>query len=74
MIDSSSYLLIAIVTFGFGLLVSFQIGHIYYVRKITRIARRCVDTGTIAPVFVELEKVHKLGPESDIPIDTPLKK
>lgn len=74
MVDLSSYLLIAVVTFGFGLLVSFQIGHIYHVRKITRIARRCVDTGTIAPVFVELEKQHKLGPENSVLIDSILKK
>ncbi len=60
MVDPFSYFLISIVTLGFGLLVSFQIAHIYYVRKLTKLARRCVDTGTIAPLLVELEKTHQL--------------
>ncbi|HVP94029.1 MAG TPA: hypothetical protein VMS89_02540 [Methanoregulaceae archaeon] len=60
MVDPFSYLLISIVTLGFGLLVSFQIAHIFYIRKLTRLARRCVDTGTIAPILVELEKTHQL--------------
>ncbi len=60
MVDPFNYFLISIVTLGFGLLVSFQIAHIYYIRKLTRLARRCIDTGTIAPLLVELEKVHQL--------------
>lgn len=56
MIDPMSYLLISITTFCFGLLVSFQISHIYHVKKLTRLARRCLDTGTIAPILVELQQ------------------
>jgi hypothetical protein len=55
MVDLTSYGLISIVTFCFGLLVSFQVAHIFYVRRLTKLAKRSVDTGTIAPVLVELE-------------------
>jgi hypothetical protein len=56
MVDALSYASIAIVTFCFGLLVSFQIAHIHYIRRLTKLAKRSIDTGTIAPVLVELEK------------------
>jgi hypothetical protein len=59
MVDTLAYLMISVVTFCFGLLVSFQITHIYYMRRLTRLAKRCVDTGTIAPVLIELESVKK---------------
>ena len=59
MIDPLSYLLISVTTFCFGLLVSFQISHIFYCRKLTKLAKRCVNTGTIAPVLVELEENKK---------------
>lgn len=59
MIDPLSYLLISITTFCFGLLVSFQISHIFYCRKLTRLAKRCVNTGTIAPVLVDLEETGR---------------
>jgi hypothetical protein len=59
MVDTTSYLLISVVMFCFGLLVSFQITHIYYVRRMTRLAKRSIDTGTIAPILVELEMAHK---------------
>ncbi len=59
MIDPLNYLLIGITTFCFGLLVSFQISHILYCRKLTKLAKRSVNTGTIAPVLVELEENSK---------------
>jgi hypothetical protein len=59
MVDLLSYLVISLVTFCFGLLVSFQITHIYYVRRLTKLAKRSVDTGTIAPVLVALEETRK---------------
>ena len=59
MVDTTSYLLISVVMFCFGLLVSFQVAHIYYVRRMTRLAKRSIDTGTIAPILVELEMVQK---------------
>ncbi len=62
MVDTVAYLMISIVAFCFGLLVSFQITHIYYVRRLTRLAKRCVDTGTIAPVLIELESAKKSNP------------
>ena len=58
MVDLSSYLLITIVAFCFGLLVSFQIAHIFYVRRLTRLAKRSVETGTIAPILVDLEGIR----------------
>lgn len=59
MVDTTSYLLISVVMFCFGLLVSFQVAHIYYVRRMTRLAKRSIDTGTIAPILVELEMAQK---------------
>jgi hypothetical protein len=59
MIEPLNYLLISVTTFCFGLLVSFQISHIFYCRKLTKLAKRCVNTGTIAPVLVELEEEGK---------------
>jgi hypothetical protein len=59
MVDTTSYLLISVVMFCFGLLVSFQIAHIYYVRRMTRLAKRSIDTGTIAPILVELDMAQK---------------
>jgi hypothetical protein len=56
MIDPINYLLISITTLCFGLLVSFQITHLYYIRKLARLAKRCLNTGTIAPILVELEE------------------
>lgn len=55
MVDIMAYTVISIVTLCFGLLVGFQVAHIMYVRRLTRLAKRCVDTGTIAPVLVEME-------------------
>lgn len=59
MVDMTAYLAIVIVTFCFGLLVSFQIAHIHYVRRLTKLAKRSIDTGTIAPVLVDLENARK---------------
>lgn len=72
MVDLLGELVICIVTLCFGLLISFQIAHIYHVRRITRIARRCIDSGTIAPVLVELEKVHLMGTVKEVDIDEPM--
>lgn len=72
MVDLLGELAICIVTLCFGLLISFQLAHIYHVRHITKIARRCVDSGTIAPILVELEKSHQLSYAKDVDIDEPL--
>jgi len=48
-----------VVTLCFGLLVSFQVAHIMYVRRLTKLAKRSVDTGTIAPILVEMELALK---------------
>jgi hypothetical protein len=48
--------LIFIVSLSFGLIVSFQITHIHYVRYLIRLARRTVMSGTLAPIFSELER------------------
>lgn len=55
MVDAASYTLIAITTFCFGLIVSFQIAHIHYCRKLTTLLRRSISTRTIAPVLAEYE-------------------
>ena len=55
MVDVVSYTLISITCFCFGLIVSFQIAHIHYCRKLTILVRRSIATKTIAPVLVEYE-------------------
>ncbi len=72
MVDLLGELAICIVTLCFGFLVSFQLAHIYHVRRITRIARRCVDSGTIAPILVELEKSHQMSFVKNVDLDEPL--
>ena len=55
MVDIVSYTLIIITCFCFGLIVSFQIAHIHYCRKLTTLVRRSISTKTIAPVLAEYE-------------------
>jgi len=55
MVDVTSYSLIGITCFCFGLIVSFQMAHIHYCRKLTILVRRSIGTKTIAPVLVEYE-------------------
>ncbi|MDI6718521.1 MAG: hypothetical protein QMD46_02755 [Methanomicrobiales archaeon] len=61
MVDPINYLFISITCFCFGLLVSFQISHIHHVRRLTQLARRCLDTGTIAPILVALKSETESG-------------
>ncbi|MEA2034085.1 MAG: hypothetical protein U9N40_01120 [Euryarchaeota archaeon] len=51
-----SCLLICVATACFGFLIGFQLAHIYYCRKMIVLAKRCINTGTIAPVLFEIEK------------------
>jgi hypothetical protein len=55
MVDITSYTLISITCFCFGLIVSFQVAHIHYCRKLTTLVRRSISTKTIAPVLAEYE-------------------
>ena len=55
MVDIVSYTVISVTMFCFGLIVSFQIAHIHYCRKLTLLVRRSISTKTIAPVLAELE-------------------
>jgi len=55
MVDITSYILIGITCFCFGLIVSIQIAHINYCRKLVQLVRRSVSTKTIAPVLAEYE-------------------
>ena len=55
MVDVLSYTLISITCFCFGLIVSFQIAHIHYSRKLTTLLRRSVSSKTIAPILAEYE-------------------
>lgn len=47
---------LAIVTLCFGFLAGFQTAHIKYTKKLAKYVRRCIHSGTIAPILVELEK------------------
>ncbi|MFA5269085.1 MAG: hypothetical protein WC379_14045 [Methanoregula sp.] len=55
MVDAVSYTLIAITCLCFGLIVSFQLAHIHYCRKLTTLMRRSISTKTIAPILAEYE-------------------
>ncbi len=55
MVDLVSYSLIIVTCFCFGLIVSFQLAHIHYCRKLTKLVRRSIATKTIAPVLAEYE-------------------
>jgi hypothetical protein len=55
MVDVLSYTLIAITCLCFGLIVSFQLAHIHYCRKLTTLVRRSISTKTIAPILAEYE-------------------
>ena len=55
MIDSTGFLLLAIVTLCFGFLAGFQMAHIKYTKKLAKYVRRCIHSGTIAPILVEIE-------------------
>ena len=55
MVDVVSYTLIVITCFCFGLIVSFQIAHIHYCRKLAKLVRRSISTKTIAPILAEYE-------------------
>ena len=55
MVDVVSYTLISITCLCFGVIVSFQIAHIHYCRKLTTLVRRSISTKTIAPVLAEYE-------------------
>lgn len=55
MIDVLSYVLVSITCFCFGLIVSFQIAHIHYSRKLTVLLRRSISSKTIAPILAEYE-------------------
>lgn len=58
MVDVISYTLIAITCLCFGLIVSFQIAHIHYCRKLTTLVRRSISTKTIAPILAEYETLR----------------
>jgi len=55
MVEVLSYILICVTCFCFGLIVSFQLAHIHYNRKLTTLLRRSVSSKTIAPILAELE-------------------
>jgi hypothetical protein len=55
MVDVLSYSLVMLTCFCFGVVVSFQMAHIYYCRKLTKLVRRSISSKTIAPVLAEYE-------------------
>ena len=58
MVDVISYTVISLTCFCFGLIVSFQVAHIHYCRKLTTLVRRSISTKTIAPVLAEYEALR----------------
>jgi hypothetical protein len=58
MVDVLSYTFISITCLCFGLIVSFQVAHIHYAKKLTTLIRRSISTKTIAPVLAEYEALR----------------
>jgi len=58
MVDFISYVLIIITCFCFGLIVSAQLAHIHYSRRLVALVKRSVSTKTIAPVLAEYEALR----------------
>jgi len=56
MINITGIVLLIIVTLCFGFLTGFQMAHINYNKKLVTLVKRCINTGTIAPVLVEIEE------------------
>ena len=54
--DFTGYVLLGIVTLCFGFLSGFQMAHIYYNKRLVKLVKRCIHSGTIAPILVEIEK------------------
>jgi hypothetical protein len=59
MVDITSYCLIGITCLCFGLIVSFQVAHINYCKKLAVLVRRSISTKTIAPVLAEYEAMKQ---------------
>ncbi|MEN6609521.1 MAG: hypothetical protein ABFC24_01640 [Methanoregulaceae archaeon] len=59
MVDVLNYTLISVAAFCFGLIISFQLAHIHYSKRLIHLVRRSVDSRTIAPVLAELESARK---------------
>lgn len=49
-------MLLGVVTLCFGFLSGFQAAHIHYNKRLVRLIKRCIHSGTIAPILVEVEK------------------
>ncbi|MBN1431715.1 MAG: hypothetical protein JW931_02975 [Methanomicrobiaceae archaeon] len=56
--DTIGLLMLGIVTLCFGFLSGFQMAHIHYNKRLVRLVKRCIHSGTIAPILVELENNH----------------
>jgi uncharacterized transporter YbjL len=52
MVEVVGAALIGVVSLCFGLLLGIQIAHINYSRRLAKLAKRSVNTQTIAPVLV----------------------
>ena len=63
MIDITGIVLLIIVTLCFGFLTGFQMAHISYNKKLVTLVKRCINTGTIAPVLVEIEEHNQKSNE-----------
>lgn len=48
--------LLAVVTLCFGFLSGFQMAHIHYNKRLVKLVKRCIHSGTIAPILVEIER------------------
>ena len=61
--DLIGLLLLGIVTLCFGFLSGIQLAHINYNKKLVKLVKRCIHSGTIAPILVEIESSHSKEPE-----------
>jgi len=54
--DILGFVFLGTVTLCFGFLSGFQMAHIHYNKKLAALVKRCIHSGTIAPILVELVK------------------
>jgi hypothetical protein len=55
--DIIGFIILGVVTLCFGFLSGFQMAHIHYNKKLAALVKRCIHSGTIAPILVELVRL-----------------
>jgi hypothetical protein len=60
--DAAGFIAIGIVSLCFGFLSGIQMAHIRHNKRLAGLIKRCIHSGTIAPVLYELENNSRKKP------------